>query len=113
MLSKKFRASKKEIEETIKGGKTLSGDSLYAKVSRLDSEKAGFSIIVSKKVSKASVGRHYIKRKISGIFEKELKNMKADFKKTIIFFAKPSEKLNLDLVKKDLLLILKLAGFSA
>jgi ribonuclease P protein component len=111
MLSKKYRAKSNLIEETVKSGKTVSGNLLYAKISRMDNENPSFSIIIPKKVAKTSVRRHYIKRKLSGILEKEIKSMKDSFKKTIVFFAKKPEPLNFDEAKSDIVMVLKTAGF--
>ncbi len=112
MLARKYRGTKAGIEATIKKGQTLSGDSLYAKALTGDSPQ--FAIIVSKKVEKTSVGRHLIKRKISGVLENELTKISPDFKKTVVFFVKQSEGgVNFTKIKKDLLEIMKKAGFFA
>ena len=58
MLKSKYRATRLNIEDTIKNGIMISENFLYAKVSRKDSENAGFAIVVSKKIEKTSVGRH-------------------------------------------------------
>ncbi len=109
-----MRANKKEIDEAIKNGKTVSGDFMYAKVSRISLEKPSFAIIVSKKVEKTSVGRHFVKRKISSILEKELLKMSSGFKKTAVIFAKKKEdKIDLVLAEKDLVHILGSSGFFA
>jgi ribonuclease P protein component len=92
MLAKKYRATRKDIENTIKTGFMINTDILYAKVSRKDDEKVGFAIVISKKVEKTSVGRHLIKRRISEAVERNLSKIKADFKKTVVFFAKKQEK---------------------
>lgn len=92
MLARKYRATRKDIENAIKGGFTVDSNVLYAKISRKDAEKAGFAIVVSKKVEKTSVGRHLIKRRISDVLEKNLSKIPTDFKKTVVFFAKKREK---------------------
>lgn len=92
MLSRKYRASRKDIEDAIKNGMTISEAILYAKVSRKDSEKAGFAVVVSKKIEKTSVGRHAMKRKISAAIEENIKKMNPSFKKTVVFFPKKTEK---------------------
>ncbi|MFA6227387.1 MAG: ribonuclease P protein component [Candidatus Paceibacterota bacterium] len=92
MLARKYRATRKDIENAIKGGFTVDSGILYAKISRKDTEKAGFAIVVSKKVEKTSVGRHLIKRRVSDVLEKNLSKLGSNFKKTVVFFAKKQEK---------------------
>lgn len=88
MLNRKYRASRPNIEETIKTGLTVMGKFLYAKISKKDTDKAGFAIVISKKNEKTSVGRHLIKRKISSYIEKNIDKIGSDFKKTIVFLVK-------------------------
>ncbi len=112
MLNTKFRASKNDIDEAIKSGKTISGEYVYAKISRIDVAKPVFSIIVSKKVEKTSVGRHFMKRKISSMLEKEIAKMRSDFKRIVIIFPKKKEdKIDFNEASKDLENILKTSGF--
>jgi hypothetical protein len=49
MLNRKFRASRTEIEEVIKTGVNMFGNFINAKISRKNTEKLGFSIVVPKK----------------------------------------------------------------
>jgi ribonuclease P protein component len=93
MLARKYRATRKDIENAIKGGFTADSDVLYAKISRKDAEKAGFAIVISKKVEVTSVGRHLLKRQISDVLEKNLSKISQNFKKTVVFFAKKQEKM--------------------
>lgn len=88
MLSRKYRAERIDIENTIKTGINIPGTCLYGKISKNDSPKAGFAIVVSKKNEKTSVGRHSIKRNISACIEASLPLMQSGFKKTIVFFVK-------------------------
>jgi len=112
MLSHKYRATRVNIEETSKTGVSIFGKYLYAKVSKKETDKAGFAIVVSKKIEKTSVGRHQIKRKISSYIEKSLPNISLDFKKTIIFFVKKIEKpLTYKDVEKDVDFVLKKVAF--
>jgi len=90
MIPKKFRAARKDIENTIKNGLKVSSGFLYAKISSGDTEKSGFAIVVSKKNEPTSVGRHLIKRRISDVLEKKILKIKPDFKKTMIIFVQPS-----------------------
>ncbi len=114
MLSKKFRATRANIAETVKTGKTIPGNILYAKVSRTPTVSAGFAIIVAKKVEKTSVGRHYIKRRTNSFLEEQLLKMNPDFKNTVVFFVKKTkEALDYTVLKEDLIEILKKSEFFA
>lgn len=102
MLSRKYRANRQDIEETIKTGVIVSGVFIYAKVSRKDKKKNTFAIIIPKKTEKTSVGRHLIKRKINACIEDYLNKAGIDFKKTIILFIKKEEKTtNYKTIRKD------------
>ncbi len=92
MLSRKYRANKDDIEETVKYGLNIQGDFLYAKVSRGKKDINTFAIIISKKTEKTSVGRHLIKRRISSVLEDIIKDSSKDYLKTIVFFYKKSKK---------------------
>ncbi|MEI8123765.1 MAG: ribonuclease P protein component [bacterium] len=92
MLSRKYRANKDDIEETIKSGSNIQGNFVYAKVSRSKKDINTFAIIISKKTEKTSVGRHLIKRRISSALEDNIKDNGKDYLKTIVFFYKKSEK---------------------
>jgi ribonuclease P protein component len=93
MLSRKYRANKDDIEETIKSGSNIQGNFVYAKVSRSKKDINTFAIIISKKTEKTSVGRHLIKRRISSALEDIVKNNEKDYLKTIVFFYKKAEKI--------------------
>lgn len=108
MLNRKYRATRLDIEETIKTGSTVMGKFLYAKISKKDSIKGGFAIVVSKKNEKTSVGRHLIKRKISSYIEKNIHKIGPDFKKTIVFLVKKaSEPISYIEVEKDVEFVLE------
>lgn len=108
MLSRKYRATRPNIEETSKTGKSIFGKVLYAKISKKEGEKAGFAIVVSKKNEKTSVGRHQIKRKISSYIEKNLAKINPKFKKTIVIYIRNTkERLNYEEIEKDIEFILK------
>jgi ribonuclease P protein component len=107
MLSRKFRANRLNIEETIKTGASIHGKYLYAKISKKDKEKPAFAIVISKKNEKTSVGRHQIKRKISSYIEKNIKIIQPNFNKTVVFFLKlTKEPLIYKEVEKDVEFIL-------
>ena len=108
MLNRKYRASRIDIEEAIKTGISIMGRFLYAKISKKDTDHGGFAIVVSKKNEKTSVGRHLIKRKISSYIEKNLKNIRPDFKKTVVFIVKKTEeKMSYEELEKDVDFVLK------
>ena len=94
MVNRKYRATRTGIESTIKSGSTVFGTVMYAKLSRNHGHNPSFAIVVSKKVEKTSVGRHRLKRKISSTLEEAIPEMKADFKKTIVFFVKDAKNLH-------------------
>ena len=108
MLSRKYRATRPNIEETIKTGISIFGKFLYAKISRKEAEKAGFAIVISKKNEKTSVGRHAMKRKISSYIEENISKMNPEFRKTIVLLIKKTkEPIDYKEVKKDIEFILE------
>jgi ribonuclease P protein component len=92
MIPKKFRAEKKQIEETIKRGLNIYGKNFYLRVSRSKAEKAGFSVVISKKTEKTSVGRHKIKRQVMSVIESLLSKINKNTTKTVVVYVKKSEK---------------------
>lgn len=112
MLNRKYRATRLNIEETIKTGISSFGKFLYAKISKKDQEKLGFSIVISKKNEKTSVGRHLIKRKISSYIEENIPKINSNFKKTVvILMKKTTEPLDYEEVKKDVEFIFRKVVF--
>ena len=110
MLNRKYRATRLDIEDTIKTGTPVSGVCLYAKISKKDRKNPSFAIVVSKKNEKTSVGRHLIKRKISGYIEENLTKINLEFKKTVVFLIKNTqEPISYIEVKKDVDFILNKA----
>ena len=102
MLNRKYRASRIDIETTVKTGFSVSGDLLYAKVLEKGLKKTAFSIIISKKVEKTSVGRHHIKRIISSIVEEKIKENIGFSNKIVVFFVKNKDKVNFSAkIRKD------------
>jgi ribonuclease P protein component len=92
MLNKKDRANKEDIEKTIKNGINIQGNLLYIKVSREKKEKTTFAVIISKKVEKTSVGRHFIKRRVVSAIEDYIKEQKKVFFRTVVVFPKKIDK---------------------
>jgi ribonuclease P protein component len=110
MLGRALRATREEIEKTIKSGINIPDNNFYAKVSRENGKKLGFAIIVSKKTEKTSVGRHLIKRKISAALEASIPKIRPDFNKTVVLFAKkPEKRISFKETKNELVEILKKA----
>ena len=110
MLPKKFRATKKEIENTLKNGKIISAGFIYAKVSYRDLKNPTFAIIVPKKTEKTSVGRHLLKRRVGAVLESIIPSIE-NFNRTIIFFVqKSTTKPDFSEIKKSVLEILKKSG---
>lgn len=103
MLARKFRLNRQEIEETIKKGVSLNGFFFYIKELYISSRKDnGFSIIVSKKVEKTSVGRHRIKRVVSSIIENSNIYKKELKLNSFVFILKQKDSLDEEKLKKDL-----------
>jgi len=103
MLARKYRATKILIGETIQKGKTIQGDFVYAKYLKNQVNKPFFAIVVAKKVEKTSVGRHHIKRLVSQCIEDILLKPAVQPTKTIVFFAKKTEKKPVySILKKDI-----------
>lgn len=108
MLGRKFRLKRLEIEETIKKGVSFNIFFVCIKALKISSRKDnGFSIIISKKNEKTSVGRHKIKRTISSIIEnnnfhkKELK-----FNAIVIILKQKTTPINIKDFKEGVLKIL-------
>lgn len=56
------------IKKTFKSGESFYTKSLKIKVIKIENKNANICIAVSKKISKLSVERNYIKRRIRGFF---------------------------------------------
>ena len=110
MLAKKFRISSKDIENTIKFGKSFSTDNFYGKfyVSGQKSSKVAF--VTSIKIEKKSTKRHLLKRRVTYIVEKILKNNPQIFKKffnLVIFSKKDAYLLNFSQISLEISKILE------
>ena len=71
----------------MKEGVFMHAEHFYLKfLDRKDNKPSLFAFVVPVKVQKTSVGRHFIKRKMSAVVEKEIALIKAGF--SGIFFAK-------------------------
>lgn len=71
MLSKKQRIDTKRFNEIITSGRNIGSGAIYFKF--LPNEISRFAVVVSKKVAKSAIKRHFIKRRlfkaIKGNFE--------------------------------------------
>lgn len=62
MLPKSERLDTKRFNEIIASGKNISAGSFYFKA--LKSDKLRFAVVISKKVAKSAIKRHFIKRRV-------------------------------------------------
>ena len=107
MLPRKHRATRAEIEQTIKNGATASGDFFYAKMSR-EKENPKFAVVISKKIEKTAAGRHLLKRRINSVIEREI--LKGKGKKIVVFFPKKiNKRINYKEIEKDISAVLNKA----
>lgn len=109
MLSRKYRITKEYVEKVIKFGKGPNFDVFYVRKMSNNLENRRFSVIVSKKIEKTSVGRHLIKRRIWSIIEKIDENELSKNEDVVIFVKKIFSKDTLLAIKQDLLSALKLS----
>jgi ribonuclease P protein component len=85
MFSRKNRISREKLEEIIKQSKSLGSDFFNVKFDENNLYFPRFSIIISKKVCKSSVGRHLLKRRFVSIIKSQIK---AFSNKDYVFFVK-------------------------
>lgn len=86
MLNKERRLTKKEVEETIKKGKSLQSPLLSFKYLINLKGDSRFAFVISSKISKSAVSRNLFKRRCRAIIKKNLDKIKD--KGNFIFFAK-------------------------
>jgi len=85
VLPKKYRLKKeKDFELVFKRGKKANSDSLFLKFKKNNLFFSRFGFSVGKKISKKAVIRNKIKRKLSNIIYKKIKNIKSGFDVIII-----------------------------
>ncbi len=85
MFSRKNRIPREKLEEIIKQSKSLGSDFFNIKFIENNLIFSRFSVIISKKNCKSSVGRHLLKRRFVSI----IKDQKNTFKnKDYVFFVK-------------------------
>lgn len=92
MFSRKNRIPREKLEEIIKQSKSLGGDFFNIKFSENNLDFPRFSVIVSKKTCKSSVGRHLLKRRALSVLRAYFQ---AFSNKDYVFFVK-KEVLNKD-----------------
>ena len=85
MLPTNRRVKKELFPEIMKKGLFLSSQSLSLKaLNRKDNKPSLFSFVVPAKIVKTSAKRHLIKRKMTAVVEKKLKEVKNGF--SVLFF---------------------------
>lgn len=101
MIEKKHRIDTETLKKVIKTGKNSHSEHFFVKILPNTLEISRFSVIISKKTSKLSVGRHLLKRQISDIIEKMSykTRSKADF---AIFSKENADGLEYENVKKEI-----------
>jgi ribonuclease P protein component len=85
MFSRKNRIPRERLEEVIKQSKSLGSDFFNVKFSENNLNFPRFSVIVSKKVCKSSVGRHLLKRRFLSIIRDQFQVF---VQKDYVFFLK-------------------------
>ena len=92
MFSRKNRIPREKLEEIIKQSKSLGGDFFNIKFSENNLDFPRFSVIVSKKTCKSSVGRHLLKRKLVSAVRSNFGTSSGDYgafsNKDYVFFLK-------------------------
>ncbi len=74
MLSKKFRVPREEMEMIMKSGKSFHTDFFYAKFLPNKFSFQRFAVVIPIKIEKKSSGRHLLKRRITSVIERFIKN---------------------------------------
>lgn len=99
MFSRKNRIPREKLEEIIKQSKSLGGVFFNIKYLENNLDFPRFSVVISKKVCKSSVGRHLLKRRFNSIirasFEVSVKSWGVFYNKDYVFFIK-KEAINKD-----------------
>jgi len=85
MFSRKNRIPREKLEEIIKQSKSLGSVFFNVKFQENNLDFPRFSVIVSKKVCKSSVGRHLLKRRFLSIIRDQFKSF---VQKDYVFFLK-------------------------
>jgi ribonuclease P protein component len=88
MLPKQNRLKKKkDFELAFKKGKSFKDGFLALRAAQNNLEISRFAFVVSKRVSKKAVVRNKIRRRLSSVAEKEIKNIKNGL--DVVFIALP------------------------
>lgn len=85
MFSRKYRIPREKLEEIIKQSKSLGSDFFNVKFIENNLDFSRFSVIISKKNCKSSVGRHLLKRRFVSIIREQGNILKT---KDYVFFIK-------------------------
>jgi ribonuclease P protein component len=116
MLPTKRRIKKDSFSEILKKGVFVHSTNIYlcllpknTLISAKNEENLSlFGFVVSSKIKKTSVGRHFLKRKLSGSVEEILKSIKPGF--YCLFFAKKDmSALPYSEIKEEIINLLKKA----
>jgi ribonuclease P protein component len=87
LISKNRLRKKSDINNVFKKGKTLTGNFIFLRIAKNNSNVNRFAFVVSSKVSKKSVLRNRIKRQLREIIKKNIFKIKPGF--DFILIAKP------------------------
>ncbi len=110
MLPTNRRVKKDFFTKIMKNGVYLYGENFYLRyLDRKDEKPSLFSIVVSSKVQKTSVGRHASKRKISSVIEEGYLKSKPGFS-VIIFCKKEVTAIPHKEVKREIFELLSKSG---
>ncbi len=91
MLAKTYRLSKnKDFEKVFSKGKSFKAKYIFLKILKNNLSFSRFGFIISKKVSKKSVERHKIKRRMSDVVRSKIKEIKEGW--DIVIMANPQIK---------------------
>lgn len=106
MLSKKNKIDKHLFKEVFEQGKKYNSNFFSIRIFPIEEKNTRFSFVVPVRVSKKAVVRNKMKRRGRYIVSKVIYSIKEGFA-LIVFFKKESEKVDFDVLEKDLLSILR------
>jgi ribonuclease P protein component len=86
VLNKVYRLRKKEVEEIFKKGRTYKGEILILKIKKNNLALSRWSFIVPLKVSKKTIERNRLRRRLTEIFGKKIKTIKPGFDGIILVY---------------------------
>lgn len=107
MIPKKYRLNAEELKKVVKDGRSVNSENFYAKYTANNMSYSRFSIVISKKTSLLSVGRHLLKRRLSDIIEKSGFIMKNNYD-IVIFSKENASKITSPQIKGEILRLLSI-----